>query len=109
MYNSIEKKREYERNWYKTKGKQSRLDANKKWEDKKREEFKKIKASLKCEKCGETHIACLEFHHLEPNKKEGNVGQLAIRSSTKKLLEEIAKCTILCANCHRKEHYKYAS
>lgn len=106
MFKNIEEKRAYERNWYKTTGKQSRLDANKKWETRKLEEFKKIKSNLKCEKCGENHTACLEFHHLDPTKKDGNVSQLAKSFSTKRLLEEISKCVILCANCHRKEHYK---
>ncbi len=101
-----EQKREYERNWYKTIGKQKRIDANKKWEQKKLEEFRNLKSKLKCNRCEENHIACLEFHHLDPNTKDGNVGELARSLSTKRLLEEIKKCEILCANCHRKEHYK---
>ena len=102
---TLEEKREYERNWYHTTGKEKRKLANKRWEQKKVEEFKKLKETLKCNRCGETHIACLEFHHKDPIQKEGNVGQLARYTSTSKLLEEIAKCEVLCANCHRKEHY----
>lgn len=104
MFKNKEDKRAYERNWCKTKGKQKRLDANKRWEEKKIKEFKKIKSTLKCNRCPENHISCLEFHHRDPSKKEGNVGQIMSRCSTKKLLEEIEKCEVLCANCHRKEH-----
>jgi hypothetical protein len=106
MFKSKEDKKAYEKKWYQTIGREKRQLANKRWENKKIEEFKKIKSTLKCEICNESHIACLEFHHLDPSEKEGNVGQVARSFSTKRLMEEISKCIILCANCHRKEHYK---
>lgn len=67
--------------------------------------LKEFKKGLKCERCGENHIACLDFHHVDKNTKEGAVSQLA-NSGLNKLLKEIDKCIVLCANCHRKEHYK---
>lgn len=106
MFKDKEAKKAYEREWYKTTGKVKRIQANLRWEQKKVNEFKKIKASLKCNRCDENHIACLEFHHTDPSTKEANIGSKVRSWSTKKLLEEIAKCEILCANCHRKEHYK---
>lgn len=42
----------------------------------------------------------LDFHHIDPASKENDVSQ--IRKPTK-LFEEINKCTVLCANCHRLE------
>jgi len=104
-----EEKREYERNWYKTIGKEKRKIANKRWEIKKLEEYKLLKTTLKCNRCGETHIACLEFHHLDPTEKEGNIGHICRRYSTERLKREMEKCEVLCANCHRKEHYKEES
>jgi hypothetical protein len=68
--------------------------------------FKEYKRSLCCEVCGENHPACLEFHHLDPTQKSFSVSQRRNRPSLEKLIEEIAKCRVLCANCHRKEHYK---
>ena len=62
------------------------------------------KSNLKCLKCGENHISCLEFHHKDPNEKEYNVSALKNRSH-KKLLEEMKKCIVLCSNCHRKLHW----
>lgn len=61
----------------------------------------------KCEKCGYFgNIGALEFHHLDPNEKDF---QLDVRklSNTKleTLREEFSKCIMLCANCHREEHY----
>ena len=58
-----------------------------------------------CEKCGETDPIVLEFDHLDQSTKRAGVAQLTSHS-TKVLRDEIAKCRILCANCHRKEHYK---
>lgn len=109
MLKDKEAKKAYERNWYKTIGKQKRLDANRRWAAKKQEDFQKFKSTLKCSKCGEDHIACLDFHHLEANKKKQNISVLARRCSAETLQKEIDKCIILCSNCHRKEHYEYAS
>lgn len=104
-YASAERKREYERQWYRTTGKQKRKDANKRWAVRTREIFKQFKQTLACEKCGENHIACLDFHHKDPKNKKFEVGHLAARLSLKRLKEEIEKCIVLCANCHRKVHY----
>ena len=58
-----------------------------------------------CVKCGETHPACLDFHHRAGKEdKLGNIGEIR-RFATEKLLTEIAKCDVLCANCHRKHHH----
>ena len=57
-----------------------------------------------CTRCPEKDLACLDFHHRDGKKnKLGNLGK--IRSySDKRILAEIAKCDVLCANCHRKHH-----
>ncbi len=56
-----------------------------------------------CRICGETDAACLDFHHRNPDEKEGHIGEFR-RFGTERLLKEIAKCDVLCANCHRKFH-----
>ncbi len=65
--------------------------------------FQNIKKKLKCAVCGESDPACLDFHHLEPSEKENDPSQM-MSHSKKTILEELAKCVCLCANCHRKEH-----
>lgn len=100
-----EEKRAYEKHWYANGGKEKRDIANQRWEDKTIQAFKDYKAGLKCERCSETHPACLDFHHLDPAAKEGDVGRLARGWSLDRLKKEIAKCIVLCSNCHRKEHY----
>jgi hypothetical protein len=67
-------------------------------------EFKK---GLKCSRCKESHSVCLEFHHIDPTTKEHNISMMYRSHSEKRILEEIAKCIVLCANCHRKEHARW--
>ena len=63
------------------------------------------KADKKCLCCGESCGICLDFHHLDPTTKRASVSRIsATRLSIEVILEEIAKCIILCSNCHRKLH-----
>ncbi len=62
------------------------------------------KLQLKCCRCPENHVSCLEFHHLDPSKKEGNISSM-IKHSWAKTKKEMEKCIILCSNCHKKEHW----
>lgn len=57
-----------------------------------------------CERCGESDICCLDFHHLNPDEKDFEIGNTRNIGSERKILKEISKCIILCANCHRKLH-----
>lgn len=57
----------------------------------------------KCTKCGyKNNIKALDFHHID-GKKEKTISQLS-SSKMSKILKELDKCILLCANCHRKEH-----
>lgn len=65
--------------------------------------FREYKRMLKCGDCGENHWACLDFHHT--GRKESTVAMLLRDGvSIHRILEEIARCEVLCANCHRKRH-----
>src|SRR5271169_3015483 len=71
------------------------------------EKFHLFKSTLKCKNCPESHPACLEFHHRNPAEKEFNITQAwRLGYSWKRILKEIEKCDVLCANCHRKLHWK---
>jgi hypothetical protein len=68
--------------------------------------YKQIRQAQQCNKCGEKRWYVLDFHHTDETKKSFTVSNMLIRGlSRKKILEEIAKCVVLCANCHREEHY----
>jgi hypothetical protein len=57
-----------------------------------------------CEACGENRLVCLQLHHLDPTKKDANVSEMLRKGrSWDSLMKEIAKCVVLCANCHAVE------
>ena len=58
-----------------------------------------------CQKCGETRWQVLQFHHRDSSTKEFTISVIAT-VSVERLEAEIAKCDILCANCHIMEHSK---
>lgn len=60
-------------------------------------------ADKNCEHCGESDNRVLEFDHINPLTKSFSVSQaLRYGYSWPETLVEIAKCRILCANCHKK-------
>jgi hypothetical protein len=49
----------------------------------------------------------LDFHHRDEDFKEHKICDMVHRGFTlAKILAEIAKCDVLCANCHRRFHYE---
>lgn len=62
---------------------------------------------MKCSRCPENHPACLDFHHICGNKTKNVAKMVTEKLSMKTIMQEIAKCIVLCSNCHRKEHSVY--
>ena len=60
-----------------------------------------VAKSCGCVICGESDPCCLDFHHLHDKEFVIAVGTDV---SEERLLQEISKCVVLCANCHRKLH-----
>jgi hypothetical protein len=65
-----------------------------------------FKCTLKCTKCGFDHPAALDFHHVDPSEKENLVSKLVSNGCFAAAMEEVQKCIVLCANCHRIHHYE---
>lgn|SRR5665213_2042665 len=58
----------------------------------------------KCRRCGYNKcIQALEFHHKDPTLKKFAFGKYQSKS-IQLVVEEIKKCLLLCANCHREYH-----
>jgi hypothetical protein len=53
-----------------------------------------------CVECGETDPMVLEFDHL--GDKSFNIAKGLRTHSWQAVLDEIAKCEVVCANCHRR-------
>lgn len=103
-YKDVNEQRRCWRDWYhrnKAKERQRRTARKRKLRQWKRA----LMATLKCERCPESHPATLEFHRRDPSKKEFSVSKMFGRS-VETVKREMAKCDVLCANCHRKEHYR---
>ncbi|WP_089788608.1 homing endonuclease associated repeat-containing protein [Natronobacterium haloterrestre] len=64
------------------------------------------KRSAGCNRCGESDSACLDYHH-DNERKEASITRLIADGRTKdRIRAEMERCTVLCANCHRQEHYE---
>jgi hypothetical protein len=60
-----------------------------------------------CSRCGESHPACLDFHHQRPTEKHLSISKMVSNGyALSKIKAEIEICDVLCANCHRKEHHQ---
>jgi hypothetical protein len=60
----------------------------------------------RCMKCNYNNCnRALEFHHSNSSEKEFSMAERR-EASFEKLKSELNKCSLLCRNCHREEHYK---
>jgi predicted HNH restriction endonuclease len=58
-----------------------------------------------CSICGYRKCsAALEFHHQDPQKKDFGISMNGLTRSWEKVKQEIEKCALVCANCHREIH-----
>lgn len=103
MSDQAQKRKKYQKKYYeahkekvKENSRRAREKFHKKWTE--------FKASLSCTKCGESHPAALDFHHIVRSKTNKKVFKLVHNHNWTDLMLEIDKCVVLCANCHRKHH-----
>jgi hypothetical protein len=54
-----------------------------------------------CIDCGETDVRVLQFDHIDPSLKSRDVSVMVRSCQWSRVLEEIEKCEVRCANCHR--------
>lgn len=66
----------------------------------------KTKEGKCCIRCGYSEcIEALDYHHIDPTTKKDTVARLLTHYNANDGLEEIEKCILLCANCHRFYHF----
>lgn len=100
-----EANRVYQNAWYHA-NKESALETRRKRIAKLRAQYHAFKATLKCTRCSEDDPVCLEFHHHEAASKDVDPSNLISRKgwTWERIQAELLALTVLCANCHRKEH-----
>lgn len=59
-----------------------------------------------CSRCGETDPRCLVFHHVRGDKRMSVSRMVSDGYARSAIADEIEKCELLCANCHRMEHFE---
>ncbi len=108
-YNIYCKKCDYiwnKKSYDKTSGKRNKylIDRRRKLAQERNELIKSM--GLKCKICGINHPAVLDFHHVNPEEKFKDISILKWSGCSDEIfLKEIKKCEVLCANCHRIEHW----
>ena len=71
----------------------------------KRTAWLEYKKTLCCVKCGQNHPAALDFHHIVYDPNNRKLSALLRNNAYNKILAEVKKCIVLCANCHRVHHF----
>lgn len=82
--------------------KKRRSESVKKWKKEAKRKLVEYKGG-KCQICNYNRsLRALEFHHLDPTKKDFEISNNSLSFDVIKL--EVDKCALLCANCHREYH-----
>jgi len=119
-----EKRRAYNREWYR-KNRDRVLEAARKREQtpemrekrrligiRRRRELRAFIDSLKKGRscpCGFSDYRALVFHHRSKTGKDLHLGEAVCHGWSKdRILREVRKCVILCANCHTIRHHRDA-
>ena len=69
--------------------------------------YTELKAGKPCADCGVGfHPVAMHWDHLPGQAKTADLSFLARRGNRERVLEEIAKCELVCANCHAIRTYE---
>jgi len=85
----------------------SRLERNRRRKELVTLKINEYKISKGCSICGYNKCGqALEFHHIDNNKEFSIANKVKDSTNLTEVMNEIDKCVLLCANCHREVHYK---
>jgi hypothetical protein len=70
-------------------------------------DFLRRRRKQPCADCGRTYLPHqMDFDHRDPSQKTSTVSRMIGRAGTGRIMAEVAKCDIVCANCHRDRTYR---
>lgn len=73
-------------------------------QDRRQAELNDYKISIGCQRCGyKKHPRALDLHHTDPSAKLFSIAS-AVNYAEGRYWAEVAKCEVLCKNCHTEEH-----
>lgn len=90
--------------WYEKHGKAHREKVNERQRDlvaKNRKFIWNYLLRHPCVDCGESNPIVLEFDHVRGEKRDSISRLIGDKYSLKVIMEEVDKCVVRCANCHR--------
>lgn len=65
------------------------------------QEIRHIKETTPCARCDQKFpYYCVDFDHLDESQKVCDINKLMWRASRERVMQEIAKCQVLCKLCH---------
>ena len=92
---------EYDRRYYHEGGKVARRQRQKARVENARAWMADLKRGIRCADCGGTFpSAVMHWDHLPGHEKVGEISCLVQERSRTLVLAELAKCELVCANCH---------
>ena len=107
-YKNHEKEKAYKRAYYNTDyWRAKRLVYQQKKIARHREYVQSVREGATCACCGDSRPYVLDFHHVDDDKVD-TVSRLICDGNLESIKEEIQKCVLLCANCHRELHFSNA-
>jgi hypothetical protein len=97
--------KEYRKNYYEKN--KDKLTAQKKTQYQRLHEIVEEHKDKPCVDCGNRYPSyVMDFDHIDPATKIIKVSALVYSGSEPLLLDEISKCEVVCANCHRIRTHK---
>ena len=77
------------------------------WNDKRRDWLREMKAGRACTDCGNVYPPeAMQWDHLPGTTKLGTISKSLRNLSSRLILEELAKCELVCATCHAIRTYR---
>jgi hypothetical protein len=99
-YKDPKKQKAAQNAWYQ-KNKAITRERSKSSREKNKEIIRNIKESSPCSDCQIFYpYYIMQFDHVEPENKVDAVNRLLTTSGIEKVLNEVSKCDLVCANCH---------
>lgn len=94
-------RRAYDRRYYMERGKVARLARVKAWRGEARAWMEELKKGRACADCGGMFPSCvMHWDHLPGHLKIADISGMVANRKRSVVLEELAKCELVCANCH---------
>lgn len=93
--------RAYDRRYYAERGKEARLARMRVWRGEARAWMDAVKAGRPCADCGEIFPPCvMHWDHLPGHRKVAEISRMVGNRRRDVVIDELAKCELVCANCH---------